>query len=373
MKKIKVIFFIYQMGAGGAARTMLNILNNMDRTKFTPVLVTLDYDGSYENYINEDIKFIKLKTKRLRSAILPLAKVIRTEKADIVFSTIPNYNTIAIAARVLSFTRAKNIVREAAYLGGSFRANMKLRVMGMLYKLTSQVVALSYGVKENIVRRYKVKPEKIRVIYNPVDVDNIAAHMEKGEIDPEHEEVFRGDAKVLITAGRLVKDKDHETLINAFAKVNEKMNARLVILGEGELEEPLKNQAKSLHLQDYIHFLGFQQNPYVYFKHADLFVLSSIREGFGHVLTEALATGTPIVSTDCRPGAMEVLDSGAYGILCKTGDANDMAEKIISTLKLDQKQTQKMIDKGISRANEFHARKIVKEYEETFSNTVIRR
>lgn len=109
LKKIKVIFFIYQMGAGGAARTMLNILNNMDRTKFTPVLVTLDYDGSYENYINEDIKFIKLKTKRLRSAILPLAKVIRTEKADIVFSTIPNYNTIAIAARVLSLDR-KSVV-----------------------------------------------------------------------------------------------------------------------------------------------------------------------------------------------------------------------------------------------------------------------
>lgn len=368
VKKIKVIFFIYQMGAGGAARTMLNILNNMDRTTFTPVLVTLNYHGSYESYIKEDIKFIKLNTKRLRSAIFPLARIIRKEKADIVFSTIPNYNTIAILAKIVSCTRAKNIVREAAYLGGSFRANMKLRMMGMLYKLTSKVVALSNGVKENIIHRYKVKPEKIRVIYNPVDVKSIAAHMEKGEIAREHAHLFQDNAKVIITAGRLVQDKDHETLINAFAKVHQKINARLVILGEGELEAQLKHQTEKLHLKDRVHFLGFQENPYVYFKHADLFVLSSRREGFGHVLTEALATGTPIVSTNCRPGAMEVLDDGKYGVLCETGNANDMAEKIIHTLTLDAQKTKEIIEKGIRRANDFHARKIVKEYEETFIN-----
>jgi glycosyltransferase involved in cell wall biosynthesis len=357
------------MGAGGAARTMLNILNNIDRTKFAPVLVTLNYNGSYESYINEDIKCIKLNTKRLRSAIFPLAKVIRQEKADIVFSTIPNYNTIAILARIFSFTRAKNIVREAAYLGGSFRANMKLRVMGILYKLTGKVIALSNGVKDNIVKRYKVKPDKIRVIYNPVDVDSISSHMENGQIAEEHEHIFQDNAKVIITAGRLVKDKDHETLIEAFSKVQKKMNARLVILGEGELEEKLKSQAKDFKLENKIHFLGFQRNPYVYFKQADLFVLSSLREGFGHVLTEALATGTPIVSTNCRPGAMEVLDSGEYGILCEIGDAGDMAGKIIDTLTLDQNKTQEIIDKGIRRANEFHARKIVKEYEEAFIQT----
>jgi len=246
---------------------------------------------------------------------------------------------------------------------------MKLRVMGILYKLTGKVIALSNGVKDNIVKRYKVKPDKIRVIYNPVDVDSISSHMENGQIAEEHEHIFQDNAKVIITAGRLVKDKDHETLIEAFSKVQKKMNARLVILGEGELEEKLKSQAKDFKLENKIHFLGFQRNPYVYFKQADLFVLSSLREGFGHVLTEALATGTPIVSTNCRPGALEVLDSGKYGILCEIGDAGDMAGKIIDTLTLDQNKTQEIIDKGIRRANEFHARKIVKEYEETFIQT----
>src|SRR5690625_1316430 len=218
------------MGAGGAARTMLNILNSIDRRKFTPVLVTLNYNGSYEGYMKDDIKFIKLNTKRLRSAVFPLAKIIRSEKADMVFSTIPNYNTIAILARLFSFTRAKNIVREAAFLRGNFRANMKLRVMGILYKLTGKVIALTNGVKENIVKRYKVKPENIRVIYNPVDVESITEHMENGQMAKEHEYVFQDEAKVIITAGRLVNDKDHETLINAFSKVQEEINTRLVIL-----------------------------------------------------------------------------------------------------------------------------------------------
>src|SRR5699024_5847350 len=148
VKKKRVLFFIYQMGGGGAARTFLNIINNLDRGKFTPLLVTLNYNGDYEHGIASDVKFIKLKTKRLRAAIIPLAKVIREEKVDLVFSTIPNYNTIAILGNLFSFTKAKNIVREAAFLGGSPKENMKLRFCGLLYMFASQVVALSHGVKE---------------------------------------------------------------------------------------------------------------------------------------------------------------------------------------------------------------------------------
>src|SRR5690625_2782859 len=242
--------------------------------------------------MKDDIKFIKLNTKSLRSAVFRLAKIIRSEKADMVFCTIPNYNTIAILSRIFSFTRDNNIVREAAFLGAYFRSNMKRRVMGMHSKLSGKVVALSNGVKENTIKLYKVKPENIRVIYNPVDVGSITEHMENGQMAKEHEYVFQDEAKVIITAGRLVNDKDHETLINAFSKVQEEINTRLVILGEGELEESLKNQAEALQLQDKIHFLGFQHNPYVYFKHAELFVLSSPRADIGHVLTEASATRT---------------------------------------------------------------------------------
>src|SRR5690625_1516639 len=143
MKKKKVMFFIYQMGSGGAARTLLNILNHMNEHEFEPILVTLNFNGNYETYLKSNIKFIKLDTKRLRSAIIPLAKLIRKERPHIVFSTIPNYNTIAILAKLLSRTKTKIIVREAAYLGGTFKENVQLRGYGLLYAFAKKVIALS--------------------------------------------------------------------------------------------------------------------------------------------------------------------------------------------------------------------------------------
>jgi len=370
VEKKRILFFIYQMGAGGAARTLLNILNNIDHSKFIPTLVTLNYDGNYEKYVNQDIKFIKLETRRLRSAIFPLAKVIRQEKADIVFSTIPNYNTIAILGNLLSFTKAKNIVREAAYLGGTPQADFKLRLYGLLYTFSSRVVALSHGVKNNIISRYKVKPDKIEVIYNPVDMKKIQASMKTGTLKEEHQSIFNGNEKIIITAGRLVEDKDQQTLIKAFASVREKINAKLVILGEGELEADLKELAKKRQLQDHVHFLGFQENPYVYFAQADLFCLTSKREGFGHVLAEALAAGVPIVSTKAEPGAVEVLDHGKYGLIGEIGNEQEIAEKILQVFRWTEAERKRVIEKGLERVETFRAEVIVKQYEKVFLETL---
>src|SRR5699024_8256501 len=103
----KIRFFIYRLSYGGAARTMINIVNHIDRKKFEPILVTLDFTFDYEQHVKDDVTFIKLQTKRLRSAIIPLAKTIREEQPDVLFSTIPNYNTIAILAKVLSRAKTK--------------------------------------------------------------------------------------------------------------------------------------------------------------------------------------------------------------------------------------------------------------------------
>ncbi len=369
-EKKKVLFFIYQMGAGGAARTLLNIINNIDRLKFEPILVTLDFNGNYEDKVKSDITFIKLNTKRLRKAIIPLAKVIREEKVDLVFSTIPNYNTIAILANFFSFTRAKNIVREADNLGGNTITNLKLIGYGWLYKLSSQVIALSEGVKENLVKRYKIKPEHVKVIYNPIDLENIRQSIENGSVKKEHFSLFKDDRKTIITAGRLVKQKDQKTLIKAFEKVNQTVNADLVILGEGELDNELKKLAKDLSIHDRVHFIGFQHNPYIFFEKADLFVLTSIHEGFGHVIAEALATGTPVISTNCQSGPKEVLDDGKYGLLTEVGNVEELAGKMLKILSMNEEELLQIQEKGYERAADFDARNIVKQYEDTFMEVI---
>ncbi|MDE5415810.1 glycosyltransferase [Alkalihalobacterium chitinilyticum] len=370
MGKIKVLFFIYQMGGGGAARTLLNIINNLDRNKFAPMLVTLNMNGSYEKELKEDVKFIKLETTRLSRSIGDLANIIKTEEIDIVFSTIPRVNTIAILANALSRSKAKNVIREADNLGGSFRENLQLLVFGMVYKRSSQIVSLSEGVKENLVKRYKIKPKDIKVIYNPVDVDNINEQINNGTINPDHQEIFNTTDKIIITAGRLVPQKDQRTLLNAFAKVNKQESSRLVILGEGPLKDELLQQAAQLTIEDRIHFVGFQSNPYIYFSKADLFVLTSIHEGFSHVIAEALASGTPVVSTDCKSGPAEVLDGGVYGALCPVGDADDVALNMLRILQLNKEERADIITKGHMRAGHFDAKQIVKQYEAVFLETL---
>lgn len=370
MEQKKVLFFIYQMGKGGAARTLLNIMNNLDRQKFKPILVTLNYNGEYEQYVKDDIQFIKLKQKRLRNAIFPLAKVIRNVQADIVFSTIPNYNTIAILANKFSFSKAKSIVREADNLGGSRLVDLKLRLYGMLYRTTDQVVSLSEGVKENLVKKYKVKRENIEVIYNPIDLKHIEQEINSGKLPKEHEQIFQKGEPVVITAGRLVKQKDHFTLIKAFAETNKKVPSQLVILGEGPLKDELMQLSQTLNVNERVHFLGFQDNPYIYFHKANLFVLTSIHEGFSHVIAEALACGTPVVSTDCKSGPSEVLDKGKYGMLCEVGNVDEISTGMLQTLTLNQNELEKIQQLGIKRATYFNADKIVQQYEDLFINTL---
>jgi glycosyltransferase involved in cell wall biosynthesis len=364
------MFFIYQLGGGGASRTILNIVNNLDQSKFIPVLVTLNFNGSYEKDLNSNVNFIKLPTKTLYKAIFQLPKIIRKEKPNIVFSTLPKVNVASIIANKLSFSKAKNIIREADNLGGKFTENVKLRLFGFFYRRADQIVSLSEGVKENLIQRYKIKADEIEVVYNPVDIEKIREKISNGEIQSEHKGVFATDEKIIITAGRLVEQKDHRTLLNAFAKIQQKVKSRLVILGEGPLKNTLLEQAKKLNISNKVFFLGFQENPYIYFNQSDLFVLSSIHEGFSHVIAEALATGTPVVSTDCKSGPSEVLDNGKYGLLCEVGNSSEMAEKIMKRLSMSEEKRKEIVDLGFQRAKFFDAKQIVKNYERIFLQTI---
>ncbi|GEL08359.1 glycosyltransferase [Salisediminibacterium halotolerans] len=369
MKRTKIVFFIYEMGAGGAARTLLNIMNNLNRDEYEPMVVTLNVNGSYEHLIDSDIPLIKLPTKRLSRTVFKLAKLIRKHDVDIVFSTIHRVNAIATIAKLLSFSKAKNIVREADNLGGTWKVDITLPIYGIVYRFSDQVVSLSQGVKNNLAKKYKLKPKDIEVVYNPVDVAAIQT-LAAENLPDDHYEIYETEEKVIITAGRLVEQKDHATLLRAFAAVKKELPARLVILGEGHLQAELEEQAREFGVDKSVHFIGFQHNPYNYFARADLFVLSSKHEGFSHVLAESLAAGTPVVSANCKSGPAEVLADGKYGYLCPVGDDQQMAAAMIKQLKKTDTEQQKDISAGVTRANQFRADKIVKEYEQVFQKVL---
>src|SRR5690625_6039057 len=104
----------------------------------------------------------------------------------------------------------------------------------------------------------------------------------QNDMPAEHSDLFKKDIKTIVTAGRLVPEKDHKTLLTAFSQGTQHMESQLIILGEGEVGTALKAQARDLNIADHVHFIGFQVNPYAYFKRADLLDRESARLHFVH-------------------------------------------------------------------------------------------
>lgn len=363
MKK-KVIFFMFSFSGGGAERTILNIINHIDKKKFDIHLVLgTTKNNDYLQFISDGIKVQVLDCVKLRFSIFKLRKYILKEKPDLLFSTINANNIVLLLARFLTFKKIKTIVREANHRTQSGKVSLWNKILTfLLYNfIATKVIALSNGVKNDLTSNFKINENKIQVIYNPVDVENIQKLSDEEISDLD----TRASEKLVIAVGRLVDQKDFDTLIKAFKIVSKNVTSKLVILGKGPKENHLRGLCKNLDLDEKVLFLGFKENPYKYMKKADVFVLSSKWEGFGHVIVESMVAGTPVVSTDCKSGPAEILEDNKHGLLVPVSDSESMAEKILFLLNEDDVRKE-FIEKGYRRAMEFNAKNIVQKYSDTF-------
>jgi glycosyltransferase involved in cell wall biosynthesis len=198
-----------------------------------------------------------------------------------------------------------------------------------LYPNADEIIAVSNGVADDLAQFLSLPRQRVRVIYNGVVSPEIVSAAHAPLIHPWF---VPGAPPVILSVGRLTVAKDYAILIRAFARVLKSRQARLLILGDGEERQALEGLVKSLQLQDDVSLPGSVENPYPYFAHAAVFALSSIWEGLPSVLVEALALGTPVVSTDCASGPREILGGGMYGRLVSVGDDRALAEALAATL-----------------------------------------
>ena len=199
----------------------------------------------------------------------------------------------------------------------------------LLYRRADKVVTVSHAVAVETSIIAHIPQQKIDVIYNPV-IPYDFEQLTQG--DPDQQWLLEHDKPVVLAIGRLVPEKDFITLIEAFAIVRSKKDARLIILGDGPERKNIEAAIARHSLQDCVELSGFRSNVFPWLRSADLLVLSSITEALSAVLIEALACGTPVVSTDCG-GPAEVLENGRYGILVPLKDPQMMAEAIVKTLE----------------------------------------
>lgn len=301
---------------------------------------------------------------------IPLQKIwrlkqyLQRENPDVLLAS-ADYVGICNAAQWLSGTSTQVFhavhIHVSHYFAGFSDQKAKLRpfLLTQSYRSAAGVIAVSVGVAKDLIQTFKLNADQVQVIYNPVVTPDL---LDKAKDTIVHPWFAPGQPPVILGAGRLMHQKDFSTLIRAFAKVCQQRPCRLMILGEwSEHKAALDALIQELHVEDDVELPGFIYNPYPYMVQAAVFAMSSCYEGFGNVLVEAMAVGTPVVSTNCESGPAEILEHGKYGALVPVGNANALAEAILQTL--DRPLAPTILQ---ARAAEFSSWKIAKQYLQCF-------
>ena len=233
------------------------------------------------------------------------------------------------------------------------------------YAKAEVIIALTQAMSIDLKRNFNVPDKNIRVIPNPIDLRQIQELYSEPVDHPWFNDEIRKKFPIIIAVGGLVKAKGFPHLLKAFAKVRETLRARLVILGKGEKLQELKYLSEDLNIAQDTAFLGFANNPYKYMAKSDLFVLSSLWEGFPNVLVEAMACGTPVISTNCPSGPDEIITHGANGLLVPPADHEALAESILKLLN-DERMRHSLSDAARKKVVDYDVTNIIREYEELF-------
>lgn len=330
----KIMFVMNQMTSGGAERVVSILANKMSQ-QMDKISLVITFESEIHYSLNSEIDVIKFNintnSSQISRNLLEIKKLINTfkeNKPDIIISFIRNVNCI-IAARIVGIPV---IISE--------RNNPKYDPKSKFWRITRKIV---YPYADGVVfqtegaRSYfnnSIK-RKSCIIQNPI-IDSIPIR--------EHKENYN---KEIVTIGRLCNQKDQITLIKAFNKfVKEHNDYKLIIYGEGDLRNKLEEEIKLLGIEEYVDMPGNYKDIHDKIKNAQVFVLSSIYEGYPNALIEAMAIGLPVISTSCEYGPSEIISNYNNGILVPVGDYNEL-EKEISKLVSDGNIMKKLSENAV--------------------------
>lgn len=365
--KIKILFLIHDLGHGGAEKVLVNLVNNMDRSKFDISVTTLFGGGVNEQFLKPDIHYrtIFSRTFRGNSHIMKLLspkqlhKLFIKETYDIevaylegpsarIISGCPNENT-----KLVSWIHIQQKSAEAAAC--SFRS---VREATSCYGRFDRIVGVSEEVKRTFLAALPVS-SPMQVLYNTNESTQI---IEKSEEKVESD-LFRVQEFKIIGVGKLLKSKGFDRLARIIAKLKaEGYPVHLYILGIGPLQQELEQYIEDNYLEQQITLLGYQTNPYKCVAKCDLFVCASFAEGFSTAATEALIVGTPVCTVEVS-GMKEMLgEHNEWGVV--TGNSEESLYQGIKDLLDHPDKLAHYKEKAIERGKTFSTENTVHAVEE---------
>ena len=331
--KVKVAMVTGSLRLGGAERMMLNLANELNK-KAEVILVRLTEGDDLSDEVDQSVRTVSFGKRRTMAAFFRLRKFLKREKPDALISTQIHVNLFCMLVKLMTGVQTKIILREATTPGVHFAANagfkttITRKLMRWLYPKSSAVVVNSAATGRDMIENGFALTGKVHLVYNPVLTDNF-----KKKIAEKGSHRFFGKAPVFISVGRLAAAKNIRLLIQAFANVIKKVDARLIIVGDGAERKNLEDLVARLKLADKVDFTGQLINPFPLVSKADVFVLPSDYEGSPGALVEAMACGIQLVSTNSSGGAGEILMEGKLGALVPVNDEDALAAAMLGALE----------------------------------------
>jgi glycosyltransferase involved in cell wall biosynthesis len=332
---MKVAIFLPDLSGGGAERVFALLAEGLAARGIDTEVVLVHATGPHLATVQAVVPVVDLHIGRTRYSLVPLARYLRRRRPDVLVTALDHANIVAVLARKLAGVRTAVVITHHLSVAGlpsrdsSLEAKVWLAMRARVYPWADAIVAVSHDTAVDLARALSVPLERVDVIYNPVITEDLPT---LGAAVLDHPWFAAEQPPVLVGIGRLDLQKDFPTLIRAFAHLRQQRAARLLILGEGTDRHQLEALVRELGVTDDVALPGFVNNPYAYLARASAFVLSSIYEGLPTVVIEALALGTPVVSTDCRSGPREILEGGQLGRLVPIQDPQALAAAIAATL-----------------------------------------
>jgi glycosyltransferase involved in cell wall biosynthesis len=321
---------------GGAQRDIILLCNALAAKGINVTVLALHQDGPLRSLLDPGIRVTAIPGRQLRYAIPGLRRVIRQIDPAVVVSSEAGLNLCTlIAMRTMPRRyRPKLVLREVgspsiALHRDPYRSNrIAYRILRRFYRGADRIITLTEGARRDLVENFSVPEAMISVMgTNAVIPPAMDARLRQwdGETGRERD--------LIVCVGRLSPEKDHRTLLRAMTLLPADRRYRLAIVGEGAERAGLEAQARDYGLAEQIIFAGQVADPFVWMMRGHLAICSSIYEGLCNAIIEALACGTPVVSTDCPYGPREILRGGRYGTLTPIGDAAAMATAIAEAMQ----------------------------------------
>ena len=352
---MNIAFITPQLKIGGYEKVVINYANAFCTLGHKITVICGFKEGEHEKQLSSKVEIVEFKA-RLRTFLIPLIKYLKNNSIDILYVPFHTYTSVAVIAKVIS--RSNVVIYSAEH--GFENENQKItqKIMKYLIKKSDVLIAVSEAVAKHDAVQFGIDHNRYYIFDNPV------YNSKDSSADIKCTWLERQKCPILVTSGRLAKDKHIDIPIKIVAEVSKKRRVSLLILGSGEEEEQLLKLAEELQVSDIVHFEGFVSNPINYISKCDIYLQTSEIESFGNGVIEAQYCNIPAIVTDCG-GPVELIENGKYGINIGRFDSEEIISNGVQAVMniLDEK----IIFKGLhERTKKYDALNLEEQFMEPY-------